>query len=127
MSTLQLTSPIKILYHDIDKYNTIYYPFLTSLKDILGNEMYSLLLLYKFFLPIYFLRIIYKYLNLHGIFGINLINNLYNRMNDNSFVYLPDINKIKIFVFELYTLAISNKNIYDMMVNEIKFYYDLLL
>jgi hypothetical protein len=100
---------------------------LISLKDILGKEMYFLLSLYKFFLPIYFLRVLYKYSNFYGFLGINLMNNLYNKVNDNTFVYISDINQIKIFVFELYTLSISNKNLYDMMVNEIKIYYDLLL
>ena len=126
MNTIKLSSPISILYHDIDKYNIIYYPFLTSLKDFLGIEMYSLLLLYKFFFPIYFLRILYKYSNFNGILGKNLIDNLYNKMNDNSFVYLSDVNQLKVFVFELYTLSLSYKNIYNNMINEIKFYYDLL-
>jgi hypothetical protein len=112
---INLTSPITIFNQDLHKYN-YYVNYLNTYKYFIGKELYSLLLLYKFFLPCYFLRIIFRYYNFSNIFGPIVINNINNKEYNNTFVYLSEIEKIQNFVF---TLSMIDRNTLNKIINDI--------
>jgi hypothetical protein len=117
------TSPIPILLDDIKKYE-IYRTFLLSFKSFLGEELYYLLNLYRFFLPNYFLRIIFKYASFSDIFGPELLSNIHDNKYDDTFIYLSEIKDMETFIFTLYTLSLTDTFHMNQLKNDIKPIYN---
>ena len=120
LQSIVLVSPINILYKDVEKWETCR-DNLKIYENFLGIELYSLMLTYKFFVPSYFLRIVFSYHNFSPIFGQEVINNINHPKYDNVFVYMSNFESIEAFMFQI---SMIDNNILTKIINDIRPFYN---
>lgn len=78
--------------------------------------------MYQFFLPSYFLRILFIYENFSDIFGKEIITNINSDKYNNSFIYVSELD-IENFILKL---SMINNNVLNKIINHIRPIYEQL-
>lgn len=126
---LEISSNLMI-HNQCNNYRNLYQPLLSDHKELyneykkivlkfkseLGNELCTLLLVYNFFVPISFLRILYKYdSSLINFLSDKMLSNLNSPLYNNSFIYMFELEYDKIDKIE----TVNIQNIFNINSNYI--------